>query len=236
VRSPASLDPHRVLIADDHRLFREGCCAVLASHSGVVVVGQAGRGDAVLELVRQVEWDVLVLDLFLPDRDGLDLVRQIKRWFPDRGVLVLTGASEAHFGVRALRAGADGFLGKDSASAELVAAIGVIAAGDVFASPVLARAMSRTLGGRVGPGAAPTRLTDRELEVVRMVAEGWSQKEIGVRLSISRKTVHTHKVRAQAKLDLDGTAQLIRYALDAGLVGGADVAGSRDRRSSVGFA
>lgn len=229
----ADAQPHvvRVLLVDDHHLILEAVSAALAATPGLTIAACVPGGATLLDVAARVAWDVMVLDLFLPDHDGLDVLRRVKAANPSRGVLVLTSAAEDQFGLRAIRAGADGFLGKGAPLKELVRAINVVAMGNVYASPALARALAHSVAdGRRSPDVTAL-LTDRELEVVRLLAEGLSQKEIGARLYISHKTVHTHKVHAEAKLGVDGTSQLIRFALDAGLVGrvGPDAATRIDR-------
>jgi len=231
-RAGALPDATRVLLVDDHHLILEAVGAALAATPGLTIAACVPGGATLLDVAARVAWDVMVLDLFLPDHDGLDVLRRVKTAHPSRGVLVLTSAAEEQFGLRAIRAGADGFLGKGAPLKELVHAIRVVAAGDVYASPALARALAHSVAeGRRSPDLTAF-LTDRELEVVRLLAEGLSQKEIGARLFISHKTVHTHKVHAEAKLGVDGTSQLIRFALDAGLVGRVEpnAAARLDRR------
>jgi DNA-binding NarL/FixJ family response regulator len=203
----------RVLLADDHQIVRDGLRGILAAQADVEVAGEAADGDQALALVRANDYDVAVLDLSMPGLSGLDLVKRLKLEKPKLRLLVLSMHGEQQYAVRALKAGASGYLTKDSASAQLIGALRKIAAGGVQVSD--AAAASLVAGARGAPHAA---LSDREFEVLRLLVEGLSPTEIGARLHLSVKTVSTHKTRVLDKLGLGGTAELVRYALEHKLV------------------
>jgi DNA-binding NarL/FixJ family response regulator len=203
----------RVLLADDHQIVRDGLRGILAAQADVEVAGEAADGDQALALVRANDYDVAVLDLSMPGLSGLDLVKRLKLEKPKLRLLVLSMHGEQQYAVRALKAGASGYLTKDSASAQLIGALRKVAAGGVHVSD--AAAASLVAGARGAPHAA---LSDREFEVLRLLVEGLSPTEIGARLHLSVKTVSTHKTRVLDKLGLGGTAELVRYALEHKLV------------------
>ncbi len=199
----------RVLLADDHAIVRDGLKRILAASTGLQVAGEAGDGDQALALVRANDYDVAILDLSMPGVAGLDLIKRVKAEKPQLRILVLSMHGEQQYAARALKAGASGYLNKDSAAEQLVGALRKIAAGGVHISD--AAAASLVAGTR---GAPHDALSDREFQVLRLLAEGLGPTEIGARLHLSVKTVSTHKAHVQAKLGLGGTAALVRYALE----------------------
>jgi DNA-binding NarL/FixJ family response regulator len=203
----------RVLLADDHAIVRAGLKEILAETGDIVVAAEAANGHEVLAQVRAHDFDVAVLDLSMPGRSGIELIRQVKGEKPGLRVLVLTMHSEKQYAVRALRAGASGYLTKESAAEQLVAAIRRVAAGGAYISPETAERLA--LGASAAaPGAPHERLSDREFQVFRMIACGASVSEIARALSLSVKTVSTHKTRILEKMGLANQAELIRYALE----------------------
>ena len=208
----------RVLLADDHNIVRAGVREILSDTTDIEVAGEAVNGHEVLTLVRECEFDVAVLDMSMPGgRSGIDLIRQVKTERPRLKVLVLSMYSEEQYAVRALKAGASGYLTKESVADQLVAAIRRVAGGGAYISPETAERLA--LGVNPDVAAAPhTLLSDREFEVFRMIAQGRSVTEIADRLSLSVKTVSTHKARIMQKMNLANPAELIRYALDHGLL------------------
>ena len=198
----------RVLVVDDHQIVRDGLRRILSAHAEFQVAGEAADGDAALALVRAHDYDVALLDMSMPGLSGIDLIRRIRLEKPQLKLLVLSMHAERQYAARALKAGASGYLNKDSAAEQLVGALRKIAAGGVHLTD--AAAESLVAAGR-GPGP---RLTDRELEVLRLLAEGLGPTEIGARLRLSVKTVSTHKARVQDKLGVASTAELVRYALE----------------------
>lgn len=203
----------RVLVADDHAIVREGLKQILAKSGDLTVAGEAADGNAVLKMVREQTWDVLVTDMSMPGRNGLELIKMVKEARPDLPVLVLSMYGEEQFAVRAIRAGASGYLTKESASEHLVAAIRKIAAGGVHVSPAVAQVLFQSVRG--DNGALPhTQLSDREMQVLRMIASGQSISDIARELSLSPKTISTHKTRILEKMEMHNQAELIRYAIE----------------------
>ena len=203
----------RILVADDHTIVREGLKQILAKHSDLQVAGEAANGNDVLHLVRDDKWDVLVTDMSMPGRNGLELIKLVKQTQPALPVLVLSMYDEEQYAVRAIRAGASGYLNKESASEQLVSAIRKVAAGGVYASAAVTQALFSTL--RNNRGAQPhEQLSDRELQVLQMIAAGQSITEIAELLSLSPKTVSTHKSRMLEKMNMSNQAELIRYAIE----------------------
>ncbi len=202
----------RILVADDHAIVREGLKQIIAKHADLAVAGEAANGNDVLRLVREQEWDVLVTDMSMPGRNGLELIKLVKQARPQLPVLVLSMYDEEQYAVRAIRAGASGYLNKESASDQLVVAIRKIAAGGVHASQAVTQAMFSTLRG--AEGAPHEQLSDRELQVLRMIAAGQSVTAIATQLSLSPKTVSTHKSRILEKMHMSNQAELIRYAIE----------------------
>jgi len=203
----------RVLLADDHAIVRAGLKEILAGTGDITVAGEATNGQEVMARVRGHDYDVAVLDLSMPGRSGIELIKQVKDEKPKLRILVLSMHSEEQYAVRALKAGASGYLTKDSAAEQLVAAIRRIAAGGAYVSPETAERLA--LGAAPGAEVAPhTLLSDREFQVLQLIAGGQSVGEIARRLSLSVKTVSTHKTRILQKMGLANQAELIRYALE----------------------
>lgn len=205
----------RVLIADDHQLVREGLRGLLEAAPEFEVAAEAATGDETLAQVKRNAFDVVLLDLSMPGLSGIDLILPLKREKPTLHILVLSMHGEHQYAARALKAGAAGYLTKDSASEQLVAALRKVAAGGVHISEAAAAAL---VGHTAGPEAPHTRLSDREFEVFRLLAAGRSPTEIGDQLHLSVKTVSTHKARILQKLELAGTAELVRYAMENDLL------------------
>lgn len=202
----------KVLLADDHALVRDGLRHILEGTSGFEVVGEAYDGPTTISLVRGTPADVLVLDLSMPGRNGIELVKQIKDEIPTLRVLVLTMHAEQQYAVRAFKAGASGYLTKESASKELVAALTKISAGGVYVSLSMAERLAQSLN-------EPTdmlphqRLSDREFDVFRRIAAGQTISEIAHELCVSAKTVSTYKTRILEKMQMPHEAALVRYAI-----------------------
>ena len=204
----------RVLLADDHGLVREGLRGILAKGSDIEVAAKAANGDEVLALVKARDFDLALLDLSMPGLSGLALIKRLKVERPKLRILVLSMHGESQYAARALKAGASGYLTKDSAAAQLLGAIRKIAAGGVQISEAAAAQLIGARGAADTPHAA---LSDREYEVLRQIVAGRSVTEIAEALHLSVKTVSTHKARILEKLDLAGTADLVRYAIEHGL-------------------
>ena len=202
----------RVLLADDHEIVRDGLKRILGATQDLQVAGEAANGDQALALVKTNAYDVAVLDMSMPGLAGLDLIKRVKLEKPGLNVLVLSMHGEQQYAARALKAGASGYLTKDSAAEQLVGAIRKVAAGGMHVSEAAAAGLVH------GMRAPLERLTDREFEVLRLLADGRSPTEIAEKLHLSVKTVSTHKANIQLKLGLAGTADLVRYALEQKLV------------------
>lgn len=202
----------RVLLADDHEIVRDGLKRILGATSDVQVTGEAKDGDEALALVKAHDYDLAVLDMSMPGISGLDLIKRLQLEKPRLKLLVLSMHGEQQYAARALKAGAAGYLNKDSAAEQLLGAIRKVAAGGVHVSEAAAAGLVR------GVRAPHEKLTDREFEVLRLLADGRSPAEIGEKLHLSVKTVSTHKANIQDKLGLGGTAELVRYALEQKLV------------------
>jgi two-component system invasion response regulator UvrY len=203
----------RVFIADDHPVVRKGIRQIVADTNDIVIVGEATNGREALELVGYVvPSDLILLDLSLPDRDGLDVLKQLRREHPAIRVLVLTMHSEDQFAIRALKAGAAGYLTKDGAPAELIGAIRKIVAGGRHVTAQLAE----RLVAHLGPDAeqpAHERLSDREYQVLRMIAAGKSTRQISAELALSVKTVSTYRSRLLDKMKMKTATELAAYAV-----------------------
>lgn len=209
----------RVLIADDHTMVRESLVSVLQAEGDVEVVAQAADGLEALEKALLTRPDVVVADLSMPRLNGLEVIRRLREALPATKVLVLTMHQEDEYVLQAVRAGASGYLVKDSAASELLAAVRSLHAGRGHFGPQAARALADQLqhpGRDVGDPYG--RLTAREREVFHLIAEGLTTKEIARRLEISVKTAENHRGRVLDKLDVRNTAELVRYALRRGLL------------------
>ena len=203
----------RVLLADDHAVVRAGLREILADTGDIVVAGEAANGQEVLAKVRGEAFDVAVLDMTMPGRSGIELIKLVKAEKPQLRILVLSMHSEHQYAVRAVKAGASGYLTKESAADELVAAIRRIAAGGAYVTPETAERLVHDSSPRAG--AAPhTLLSDREFQVFQSIAAGKSITEIARQLALSVKTVSTHKTRILEKMKLANQAELVRYAVE----------------------
>ncbi len=207
----------RILVADDHMIVREGLKQLLVSEGDFVVVGEARDGHEVLRLAKELEFDVLLLDMSMPGKSGLELIKQVKGDKPRLRVLVLSMHQENQYAVRAIKAGASGYLTKDSASAQLVAAIRKVAAGGAFISADVAEQLALSAMPSA-QGLPHTALSDREFQVFQLLVSGVAVSDIADRLNVSVKTVSTHKARLMEKMGLDNQAELIWYALRHHLV------------------
>jgi DNA-binding NarL/FixJ family response regulator len=208
----------RILLADDHTLVRAGVRRILEAQPGITVVGEVSDGDAALEFLQANPVDVLVLDLTMPRTDGFEVLRRVKTTLPGLKVLVLTMHADAEYVARAVQDGADGYLLKDSAVQDLVAAIGAVQAGRAYYSPPVQRELTELLRAHSAPPRPMDTLTEREREVVQLVAKGFSTKEIASQLDISARTVETHRANLMRKLNLKSVALLTHFAIREGLV------------------
>ncbi len=203
----------KVLLADDHTIVRAGLKELLSETGDITVSGEANDGAEALARIRESDYDVAVLDMSMPGRSGIELIRQVKRERPRLPILVLSMHSEEQYAVRALKAGASGYLTKESAADQLVAAIRRIAAGGAFVTPETAQRLALDVS-TAGAAAPHTLLSDREFQVLRLIADGKSVSEIAKQLTLSVKTISTHKTRIMRKMRLANQAELIRYAIE----------------------
>jgi DNA-binding NarL/FixJ family response regulator len=203
----------RVLVADDHPVVRTGLKEIIGRHRDMAVLGEAGTAAEVCRLVVQKPWDVVILDLSLPDRSGLEVLKEIKRQRPRTPVLVLTAYHDEQFAVRAIRAGAAGYITKGAAPEDLVSAIRRLAQGRRYVSPAVAEELIEALGHE-SDEAPHQRLSDREYQVLCLLGSGKSVSQIAQELGRSVKTISTHRARILEKLDMQSTAQLVRYVLE----------------------
>ena len=202
----------RIVLADDHKIVRDGLKRILAATPDLEVADEAADGDALLALVKAGEYDVAVVDMSMPGLSGIALIKRLKLEKPKLRILVLSMHGEQQYAARALKAGAAGYLNKDSAAELLVGTIRKIAAGGVHIGEAVAASL-------VAADRSPHEmLSDREFEVLRFLVDGLGPTEIGERLHLSVKTVSTHKTRILEKLNLGSTAELVRYALEHKLV------------------
>lgn len=209
----------RILIADDHTMVRESLVVAMQAEHDMDVVGQAADGIETLELAARTLPDVVVTDLNMPRLGGLEVVRRLRDALPNVRVLVLTMHQEDEYVLQAVRAGASGYLMKDSATRELIAAVRSLHAGRDYFGPQAARALAEQWRHPERIADDPFgQLTAREREVFVLIAEGLTTKEIARRLGISAKTAENHRGRVLAKLEVRNTAELVRYALRKGLI------------------
>jgi DNA-binding NarL/FixJ family response regulator len=215
------MDKIRVLLAEDHTIVRKGLRSLLDAEPDIEVVGEADNGRQAIQQVRDLSPDVVLMDITMPELNGLEATRRIKGQFPQVQVLVLSMHANEQYVFEILRAGASGYLVKQSAVAELVLAIRAVHRGDGFLSPAISRTVIDEYSRRAEATMSDTqydRLTPREREVLQLVAEGHSNREIADALCISIKTVEAHRAHLMDKLDLHNTAELTRYAIAKGLI------------------
>ncbi|MFQ6069448.1 MAG: response regulator [Candidatus Aminicenantales bacterium] len=207
----------RIFIADDHAVVREGLKQIVAQHPEMLVAGEAANGYEALEKVRKEKYDVVVLDISMPGLSGLDVLKQLKSEMPSMPVLILSMHSEEQFAVRTLKAGASGYLTKESAPEELVSAILRISKGRKYISTSLAEKLALELeSDREKP--LHHSLSDREYQVLCLIASGKRVKQIAEQLHLSEKTVSTYRARILEKMGMKTNAELIRYAIKNGLL------------------
>ncbi|MBI3459867.1 response regulator transcription factor [Candidatus Acetothermia bacterium] len=201
-----------VLIADDHPIVRQGLKQILAGESDVKIVGEAQNTQEIFKLIGTQPWDIVILDLSMPDRGGLEVLNDLHRDFPQLPILILSMHPEDQFAVRVLKAGASGYMTKDSAPEELVNAIRKILAGHKYISSALAEKLAKDL--EAGTEKLPHEtLSDREYHVMCMLASGKTVSEIAKELSLSVKTISTYRARVLEKMGMKNNAELIHYVL-----------------------
>lgn len=202
----------RVFLADDHSIIRDGLKQIMAETDDLTVIGEAANGNELLSRLLAVDCDILVLDISMPGKSGLELIKLVHRDHPRLPILILSMHHEDQYAVRAFRAGAAGYITKESDAELLLNAIRKVAAGGIQISPHVAELMARQIG--TDSQALPhTLLSNREYQVFEMLVAGQGLSEIGLALSLSVKTVSTHKTRIMQKMDLATTSDLVRYAI-----------------------
>lgn len=207
----------KILVADDHAIVREGLKQIVAETSDMVVAGEASNGQEVLELVRREDWDIVLLDLSMPGKDGLDTLKELKRERPDLPILILSIYPEEQYAVRLLKAGAAGYLTKESAPEELIAAIRKVSQKGRYVSPSLGEKLAFFVQT---DSEKPVHelLSDREHQVMVLIASGKTVKEIGEAMFLSVKTISTYRARALKKMGMRNNAEFTYYALKEGLL------------------
>lgn len=207
----------RILIADDHEVLRRGLKTILAEAFPDLVAGEAADARQALEAAEKRHWDVVLLDINMPGRSGLEVLQDLKRLHPQLPVVVLSVFAEKDYAVRAFKLGASGYVSKQSASGELLAAIRKALGGGRYVTPLLAEALAATVAG-AAPAVPHELLSNRELQVLRLVALGKPLKEIAAEFSLSEKTIGTYRTRISQKLGLSTNVELARYAMQHKLV------------------
>ncbi|HEX3344602.1 MAG TPA: response regulator transcription factor [Polyangiaceae bacterium] len=207
----------KVLVADDHAIVRRGLRQILAETEDIMIGGEAATAQEVLDLVRRERWNAVILDIGLPGAQGLGLLAEIRKERPELPMLVLTVHSEEQYAVRAIKAGAAGFLTKESAPEKLIEAVRKVAGGGRYVSAELAENLASFLAGETA-GAPHERLSDREFEIMKMLGSGKTVSEVARALSLSVKTVSTHRTRILKKMGMKTNAELTHYAVRGRLV------------------
>ena len=207
----------RIVLADDHEIMRQGLCLLLEKHSDMEVIGEANDGLKAIELAKELEPDVVVMDVNMPGVDGADATRRIVSEQPDIRIVALSMHSKKGFIIEMLKAGASGYVLKENAFSELVNAINTVMGNEIYLSSKITRiVVDDYVQDRLG-GDSSNMLTDRESEVLKLVGDGKSSKEIALQLDLSVKTIDACRRRIMSKLDIDSVAELVKYAIREGL-------------------
>ena len=204
----------RALCIDDHAIFRQGVKQILQQYDSQVKIGEAATASAAMQLARESRWDVVLLDLSLPDRSGLQLLGELKREHPDLPVVVLTMHGDDEYAVRAVRGGASAYVTKESAPEELITALQKVMAGGRYMTPALAEKVAFAHASPGGSEKPHQNLSERELGILRLIGAGRSLKEIAAMLELSVKSVSTYRSRVLEKMSMSTNADLIRYVIE----------------------
>ena len=209
----------RILIAEDHSIVREGLRSLLAKEKSIEVAGEAENGREAIERVRELQPEIAIMDVAMPELNGIEATRQLRTEFPDINVIALSMHSDRRFVVEMLRAGARGFVLKHAAFEELVSAIESVYKGNTYLSSSIVDVVVRDYANKMAETDSPayTKLTDRERQVLKMLAEGTSTKEIAYSLNVSVKTIETHRSNIREKIGIDSLAGLTKFAVREGL-------------------
>lgn len=208
----------RVLIADDHTVVRTGLRQLLGEDAAIGEIGEAATGQQTLDRLREGRWDLLVLDIAMPDRSGLDILRHVRSGFPETRILILSGYPESQYAINALRAGAHGFLGKESAAEDLLKAVHSILGGKRYISPSLSELLLSEIDGGGNGKPIHLSLSEREFQIFCKLASGSAVSEIARELCLSVKTVSTYRSRVLDKMNFRTNADITSYALRNGLI------------------
>jgi len=207
----------RVILADDHALVRAGIRVLIENIPNVEVIGEAGNGNEALALMERTSPDIALVDMAMPELNGLGVTQAVAERFPEVKVIILSMHQNAAFVLHALRAGADGYIVKDGASSELAAAIEAVARGETYLSPAVSRVVIASSAGRADQTGMVQELTGRQRQVLRLLVEGQSMKEIAYTLGVSIKTVEAHRAQLMDRLNIHDIPGLVRYAMRTGL-------------------
>jgi two-component system response regulator NreC len=221
MRPQGSLDKIRVLLADDHTILRAGLKIMLNAQPDIETIGEASDGKQAISEAERLSPDVIIMDITMPECNGIEATRQIKRLLPDVRVLILTMHENEEYLFQTLRAGAAGYMLKEAADTDLISAIRVVSGGRFYLSPSAQSMLVSDYLQRVHTGEerdSYSALTEREREILKLVAEGYTNSQIGERLFISPKTVDTHRTHIMDKLNLHSRAELVKYAMRRGLL------------------
>ena len=208
----------RVLLADDHAIVRDGLRRILNSAGGIEVADEAADGHEVLAHIRKKRYDLIMLDMSMPGRSGIDLIRQVKELCPTTPVLILSMHAEEQYAVRSIRAGASGYLSKDTPQNLLIEAIRKTAAGGMYVTAPVAEQMAMNLQSGAGQALPHQNLSNRELEIFLALVGGETVGAIAQRLNLSVKTVSTHKTRIHDKMKMSSVAEMVQYAMNHRLI------------------
>lgn len=211
----------KILIADDHAILRAGLKHLLSEHADLVIAGEACNGQEAIAKVHAEHWDILVLDMTMPGKSGIELIKQLKQLAPKLPILILSMHKEDVYAVRALKAGAAGYLCKDNAEDQLIPALRKVAAGGLYITAAVAEKLAIDVQHRdIQDAPSHTRLSDREYQIFQAIVTGDSVTDIAQKLNLSVKTVSTHKTHIQEKMGCDSVAELVRYAVQHNLLSG----------------
>ncbi len=212
------MNPIRVVLADDHDLVRAGFRSLLQNFEGIQVVGEAADGRQVLRLVETLKPDIVLMDISMPELNGLEATARIAKDFPQVRVMILSMHANEEYARRAIRAGAQGYLLKRASTAELELAVRAVARGEPYLTPAISRHLLADFARQASPASPLDQLSPRQREVLQLIAEGNSRKEIAEKLSISPKSFDVYRGEIMEQLGIDDTAGLVRFAIQNGLV------------------
>ena len=212
------MNPIRILLVDDHALVRAGIRALIEGKPGIEVIAESGDGEEALRMIAELRPNLVLLDITIPTLNGFEVLEQITKQYPETRVIILTVHEGTEYAMRALRGGAAGYLPKSAASIELEDAISAVAQGGTYLSHEISQKTLFEYAQARTPQDLLASLTSRQREILKLIAEGQSTKEIGSNLNISVKTVESHRAKLAEKLDIHDVAGLVRFAIRVGLI------------------